>query len=431
MRIADIVTTASSNMMRSKVRSILTVLAVFVGALTITLTIGISNGISSYIDEQLGNLGASNVLIIQAQNDLEIGASSSSPKKYDPERTISNTGQFGISQAVLTDKDIDAIRNTTGINSVDPNLTVAVDYISSDNTDKYQINVSTFIESAELSLATGNQLDNKSSDHQIVLPISYVEVLGFGSSDDALDKQIVLAITDATGIQHEVNATVVGIQGDTLVNVGGASVNSSLLNKLNELQTSGLPESAKNKYRLATAYVDTNISKQELDEIKSTLGGNGYSAMTVQDQIGTFKEVINAITYVLVFFGAIALLAASLGIINTLFMAVQERTKEIGLMKAVGMSKSKIFLLFSFEAILLGFWGSVMGVLFAVLLGQIANDISAKTFLKDLQGFDLTYFPLPALLVIIFIIMLIAFLAGTLPARRAARQSPIDALRYE
>jgi putative ABC transport system permease protein len=134
---------------------------------------------------------------------------------------------------------------------------------------------------------------------------------------------------------------------------------------------------------------------------------------------------------VLNFFAGIALLAASFGIVNTLLMSVQERTKEIGLMKAVGMSRKKLFLIFSTEAILLGFWGSLLGSLAGVGVGKVVNRLATKTFLKDLVGFELTSFPATSIVAIMLIIMLIAFLAGTLPARRASKLDAIEALRYE
>jgi putative ABC transport system permease protein len=100
-------------------------------------------------------------------------------------------------------------------------------------------------------------------------------------------------------------------------------------------------------------------------------------------------------------------------------------------MKAMGLSSRKIFLLFSVEAILLGFWGSLLGSLAGIGIGLAANQYASSTFLKDLPGFNLTAFSPLSVLVIMLIIMAIAFIAGTVPARRASRKNPIEALRYE
>ena len=143
------------------------------------------------------------------------------------------------------------------------------------------------------------------------------------------------------------------------------------------------------------------------------------------------RTFLDATLIVLNIFGAIALLAAAIGIINTLFMSVQERTREIGLDKALGMSNSNVFLSFSAEAIMLGFWGSIVGVIVAMIVGNIANALAHNSFLSDFPTFKLVIFEPITMLSIIAIIMLIAFLAGTLPARKASKKNPIDALRYE
>ena len=95
------------------------------------------------------------------------------------------------------------------------------------------------------------------------------------------------------------------------------------------------------------------------------------------------------------------------------------------------MSNGKVFLSFSAEAIMLGFWGSVLGIVLSMLVGAAANKLAVETFLKDFPTFQLTIFEPWTMVSIALTIMFIAFLAGTLPARRASKKNPIDALRYE
>jgi putative ABC transport system permease protein len=200
---------------------------------------------------------------------------------------------------------------------------------------------------------------------------------------------------------------------------------------LRKVQNTGLPAGATSTFQYATARFDANLSAAELTALKDRLKSAGYTAQTVEDQIGTFKSVIAGIVAVLNGFAVIALLAASFGIINTLLMSVQERTKEIGLMKAMGMGAGSIFLLFSGEAVMLGFWGSLLGSAAAIGAGNVINQVATTTFLKDLEGLHLLAFTPASVAGISGIVMGIAFLAGSLPAIRAARQNPIDSLRYE
>jgi putative ABC transport system permease protein len=153
--------------------------------------------------------------------------------------------------------------------------------------------------------------------------------------------------------------------------------------------------------------------------------------MSVADAATMVQSFFDVVLVVFNIFGAIALLAAAIGIINTLFMSVQERTREIGLEKAMGMSDTKIFLSFSMEAIMLGFWGSVIGIVISMLIGYAANALAHQTFLEDFPTFNLVVFNPINMFIITGVIMLIAFIAGTAPAYRASKQNPIDALRYE
>jgi putative ABC transport system permease protein len=426
MKISDILGSATSNMARSKARTALTIIAIFIGSLTITLTVGISSGISSYIDKQLGSVGAENVLIIQAKIEMDLG---SGPKKYDPEKK--NTNAQSMDSMMLKNSDIEKIKTQEGLTDVQPVIMAAPDYISGSNGEKYQISVQSFVDGSTMDMAAGKLIDNNSKEAEVLIPKEYVSVLGFSSDEDAIGKTVTFGMTSPLGEKETVTAKIIGVQQKSIITEGQASSNNVLSSKLTSIQTRGLPEDIANSYYGVTAQFKKGTTDEELKTIKDGIDKMGYTGQTVADQIGIVKQIIDAITYVLIFFGAIALLAASFGIVNTLFMSVQERTKEIGLMKAMGMSGSKIFMLFSVEAILLGFWGSLLGSMAAIGIGQIANKIASDNFLKDLPGFMLTEFPPVSVLMIMGIVMLIAFLAGTLPARSAAKQDPIEALRYD
>ena len=429
MKLIDIIRDANANLLRSKARTTLTIIAIFIGAMTLTITNGIGSGISKYIDKQLGNLGATDVLIVQPKRDDSFGGG---PKKYVETQTTSSAyGGFGPTITLLKDSDVTTIAEVKGIKSAEPLLSVSPDYIAGPNGDKYQLNVSAFIAGTNLALASGTLPDNGASENQIALPSDYPSVLGFHSPQDAVGKKVAIAITSAAGVRREVNATVVGVQEQTLVSIGGASINDVLLRSLHAIQSEGRPAGSPSGYMAVVARVEKDTSASGMQTIKDTLKDKGFAAETFQDQIGLFKQVIGAIVMVLNVFAAIALLAAGFGIVNTLLMAVQERTKEIGLMKAMGLGGSKIFLLFSIEAILLGFWGSLLGSIAGIGLGAVANRVASDTFLKDLPGFNLTAFSPVSVLIIMAIIMAISFIAGTMPARRASRKDPIEALRYE
>lgn len=429
MKLVDIIRDANSNLLRSKARTILTVIAIFIGAFTLTVTNGIGAGVSKYIDQQLGNLGAEDVIVVQPRMDDSFG---SGPQKYEEAETGTNSNSgFGVLIPMMNDEDIKEITAVSGVISAEPMLTPAPDYIVGPNGEKYQMLAQPFISGTNLELASGKLPSNESGENELTLPFDHSPVLGFSNPEEAVGSQVRIGITTATGEQKEVEATVVGVQEKSLVDLGGANTNDALTRNLAAVQSEGRPASAPEGYLGVVARVDKDITSEELDRIKSDLREKGYDAQTFQDAIGIFKQVIGAIVAVLNFFAIIALVAASFGIVNTLLMAVQERTKEIGLMKAMGLGSGKIFLLFSLEAILLGFWGSLLGSLAGIGVGIIANNYASSTFLKDLPGFSLTSFSIISVATIMLIIMAIAFIAGTLPARRASRKNPIDALRYE
>ena len=432
MKLFDIISTASTNTFRSKLRTILTILAIFIGAFTLTLTTGLGKGISHYIDDQLGSLGAEDVLLIMPTTDNGFSSPNDPPKTYDATKKTQNIESEGNRTiALMTEADLEKFRKIDGIESVTAYRQAAMDYVSGPNNQKLVGNLNLLLDGEKHATEVGQMPTNNSDVPQMMIPSNYAKALGFTDAGASVNQPISIGLTNGRGDAVTLAIANVGVSQKSILTSGFIYVNQAAMNKLVTLQNQGAPDSVSKYFQVATARLKSELPASKLTQIKADLKKLGFDGMTVQDQIGVIKTVINGIIAVLNGFAIIALLAAGFGIINTLLMSVQERTKEIGLMKAMGMNSGKIFLLFSFEAVILGFWGSFLGVMFAVATGFGINQILMNGLLKDLSGLQPLSFTLQSVAPIVAIVMGLAFAAGTLPAIRASRQDPINSLRYE
>lgn len=429
MRYFDIVRTASANLRKSKLRTVLTVGAVFMGALTLMLTTGVGEGLKTYVDEQVNAAGAKDALIINVKSEGGGPVSNDEPKEFDPNKRQA-TGDFS-NMPTLTAADLKKIAKYPGIKSVQPMYALTPEYITREGQNKYQVTIGQVVDGLKQPLRAGRLVNANGKAYEVTLPPAFVFTLGFRDDQDAVGKTIKLAFKDTLGGVFELPATVVGVQEKTLIQGNAMNISNAYAKAAYDKATAGIPAFQKDQYPFALAKYDLSISDDELTALKKQLNDQGYSGSTLEDQLGIINSVIDAIITFLNIFAGIALAAASFGIVNTLLMAVQERTREIGLMKALGMGRGKIFLLFSLEAILIGLWGALIALGAANVIGRIGSKIAADTLFKDFEGLELFSFPWAYMLPIILLIVAIAFIAATLPARRAARLDPINALRYE
>ena len=181
-------------------------------------------------------------------------------------------------------------------------------------------------------------------------------------------------------------------------------------------------------------FASTFENKDVIEDAISSYNENVDELSQIQytDYVGIMMSsvttIINAITYVLIAFVAISLIVSSIMIGVITLISVQERTKEIGILRAIGASKRNVSSMFSAETVIIGFTSGALGVLITYLLC-----IPINLILHHLTGIGnlSAFLPLPAALILIAISMALTLIAGIIPSRSAARKDPVVALRTE
>lgn len=170
----------------------------------------------------------------------------------------------------------------------------------------------------------------------------------------------------------------------------------------------------------------------QLESVRSQIEASGFVTKSVADTVSQINSIFATAKLVLAFFGFIALTVASLGMFNTLTVSLLERTREVGLMKAIGMKSNEIRDLFLAESIIMGFLGGILGLVVGMIMGNLVSLILSIFSIVNNGGYlDVSYLPWSYVLIIILLSFFVGILTGFYPARRATKVSVLDALRYE
>ncbi|MGB7435461.1 MAG: FtsX-like permease family protein [Candidatus Acidiferrum sp.] len=184
-----------------------------------------------------------------------------------------------------------------------------------------------------------------------------------------------------------------------------------------------------------TTYASLSVrakSPSQVEALETSIKNLGFNAFSLLDASKSLRTFFSVFDSLLGIFGSLALAVATLGIVNTLVMAILERRREIGVLKALGAADSDVQQLFFVEAGVMGLLGGVLGVGFGWFLGR-AITIGTNLYLKrqNLNPIELSYVPWWLIIAGLIFAVIVSLLAGLYPASRAARLNPVDALRYE
>ena len=171
----------------------------------------------------------------------------------------------------------------------------------------------------------------------------------------------------------------------------------------------------------------------QLTSVRQKVGELGFGSFSIVDEIDQIRTVFLIIDSVLGLLGGISLLVASFGIANTMIMSILERTREIGIMKAIGAEDREIKLIFFVEAAVIGVTGGVIGVLLAWGIDGVANRLAYRFILKPQGASFIDFFDLPLYLSFgaVAFALVVSIIAALYPASRAARIDPVRALRHD
>jgi len=289
------------------------------------------------------------------------------------------------------------------------------------------------------SLSAG-RMPSSDASSEILLTDSEAAALGYKSPAGAVGKRVKFSAAYGsivpTLVRNQVskpiviNALVVGVVSGNYMPAGapGALAPYGLM-RTYWSTLAGLNNWKGAEFTSITLLADSGMSVEGLRQRVEALG---FQSQTFGDQFRNFEDLLGKLRVALLGLALVALLLACLGIANTMYTAVLERTKEIGVLKALGARSRDVLLLFIAEAVVLGLAGGIVGALVAVGLGRLGNEaVDRLTQSVTGTGFDVFRTDVPVVLVAILLAALLSAVSGLLPALRAALQDPSRALRYE
>lgn len=419
MRTSDLLALALGNVGRARIRSTLTIMGVAIGTALVVLLIALASGAEENVKKSIFSIGDLRLVTVQPFQPGSTGLTAVS-------RTITDDNvaklhliphvdgvyrQFDAPLGTLLEGGEDAAIRPQGI---EPNAPV----------DRGDLLAGRHLALNERAVA--------------VVPGNLARLIA-PSVDAAIGKKVTLRLGGAvkigqtriagSGTPREYVMTVVGVFDER--NTSQTSVRIALDDAIvAAAENRGL---APDDMRRLTGYSGVSLEAEDskyVGDVVSAVQELGYSAFSLKQVVDQIDQGFGVFRGILAGIGGVALLVAAIGIANTMIMAVLERTREIGIMKAVGAAPSDIRMLFLAEAGLVGIIGGALGLALGLgggkVIEEVIRQLNPRTNASGIFVVDLTL-----ALTALGLALGMSLVAGFLPSRRAMRMSALSALRYE
>ena len=463
MKAYDIIRAGISNLWHTRLRAILTILGVVIGIAALTSLVSFGTGMQKNLSDTFTKNDLFTSLRVSTISEDELQSSGQAVKKEKDSTEVS-----------LNEKAIKSIRELPGVEIAFPEIRFAATVSIGTKENKEYISVlpakmggyspynrlvaGKFFESDTSASVVVSEAFLKSIGI-IAGDIKYMPVVNRKDSDaglrvlpyDSIIGRDVIITTAVFGFQRILvpgafnvnrNSTKLKISGISRFNspfgnnlfTGNIIIPPGIASRIPRIDFNSVWDLMDNKSgekTYASVYVrldDLRHMKPVQEKIKKM----GFKVYSFSDQLKEIRRGFLIVNSILGAVGTIALIVAALGIINTMLMSVIERTREIGIMKAVGGGEHEIRQIFFVEAGLIGFTGAVFGILLGWFVTRIANFIINMQLITTGESqVDMFYFPFWLITGAVAFAIIISVLSGMYPAIRASRIDPVKALRHD
>jgi len=411
MNIKDNIKMAYGDIMAYRSRSILTVLGIAIGITAIILVMAIGNSAKRSITDQIQSLGPTNVYIIPGK--------------------LSEMMQGSTGQDSLKNKDVEDLKKKSNVPNIESVIPLVTNMGNATfESEDYRVTIlgstGESFELIKLGIVEGESFtqDDVDSMSSVVVIGSKVKNKLFGQ-DEAIGKKIKL---------KDKYFKVIGITESKGQGMGGVDYDSSVIIPYSTLQHKimgikyfqEIIVKIDNEANIKTAISDMEEVLRSNHNIKDP-SKDDFSIQTQEDVLKSVNTILSVLTVLLSSVAAISLIVGGVGVMNMMLTSVTERTREIGLRKALGATNTHILYQFLTEAILLTSGGGLFGILFGFLISY-----GLITIFNMSGTFNFIFsFPVLGALIGILVASIVGFTFGIYPAYQASKKSPMDALRYE
>ncbi|MDI6896891.1 ABC transporter permease [Methanocella conradii] len=407
MRAVDILEYAFSDFSNNKFKTMMSSLGIIIGVMAIVVMLTLGDGLYSGVSKQFGDLDLDQMLVIPGSLQSQSGGVS---------YTYSQASEKP--PAKFTDRDISLLMSTPGV--VEVNARIVESGVVTYNEENRSLSIQGIHAASEARLARDIDKGRFLSSTD-----TYSVVLGSKVANGTFTKLIrpgsLITITNPmNGRSHQY--TVVGILKESNGSIISGDPNTNIY-----MTTDGIKgfSSASTYSMIYVRASSPEAAQQTADNVEEALGrlhrNEGYGVITVKSFSDAINAIFDYIKYILGGIAAISLVVGGIGILNVMMLTVKERTKEIGLMKAVGATTADVRMLFLSESAMLGIASGLIGLVIAWLIALVIGSLAGM--------------PMPLTLDNVLVGLGFGFVtttvAGVYPANHAATLDPIEALRTE